>query len=95
MRIVSNPTRCILFFDVDCDDKKINVELEQDIPTNDVKVKIFYEGVQITDQNLVSVITDYMLQKYVITYDDSEDPEVTSPTQIIPQSTGSRLDPAI
>lgn len=95
MRIVSNPTRCILFFDVDCDDKKINVELEQDIPTNDVKVKIFYEGVQITDQNLVSVITDYMLQKYVITYDDSEDPEVTTPTQIIPQSTGSRLDPAI
>ena len=95
MRIVSNPTRCILFFDVDCDDKKINVELEQDIPTNDVKVKIFYEGVQITDQNLVSVITDYMLQKYVITYDDSEDPEVTPHTQIIPQSTGSRLDPAI
>ena len=95
MRIVSNPTRCILFFDVDCDDKKINVELEQDIPTNDVQVKILYEGVQITDQNLVSVITDYMLQKYIITYDDSEDPEVTPPTQIIPQSTGSRLDPAI
>ena len=95
MRIVSNPTRCILFFDVDCDDKKINVELEQDIPTNDVKVKIFYEGVQITDQNFVSVITDYMLQKYIITYDDSEDPADSQPVQNPPKSTGSRLDPAI
>jgi len=92
MRIVSNPTRCILFFDVDCDDKKLNVELEQDLSTNDVKVKIFYEGSQITDENLISLVTEYMLQKYIITYDDSEDP---GDTKVMPQSEGVRLDPAI
>jgi hypothetical protein len=92
MRIVSNPTRCILFFDVDCDDKKLNVELEQNLSTNDVKVKIFYEGLQITDENLISLVTEYMLQKYIITYDDSED---SGDTKIMPQSEGVRLDPAI
>jgi len=92
MRIVSNPTRCILFFDVDCDDKKLNVELEQDLSTNDVKVKIFYEGSQITDENLISLVTEYMLQKYIITYDDSED---SGDAKVMPQSEGVRLDPAI
>lgn len=92
MRIVSNPTRCILFFDVDCDDKKLNVELEQNLSTNEVDVKVFYESSQITDQNLVSLITDYMVQKYIITYDDSDDPSEVrhaSPTE------GVNPDPAI
>ena len=92
MRIVSNPTRCILFFDVDCDDKKLNVELEQNLSTNEVNVKVFYESSQITDQNLVSLITDYMVQKYIITYDDSDDPSEVRP---VSPTEGVNPDPAI
>lgn len=98
MRILSNPTRCILFFDVDCDHKKINVELDQDIPTDNIKIKIFHEGVEITDLNFISVISDYMLQKYIITYEDSGDSQDyadSQPLQDPQNSTASRLDPAI
>lgn len=74
MRIVSNPTRCILFFDAKFDEKSFKIELEQFIPSGEVGIKVTSEdGAEITDQNLLSLIRSYMVQKYIITYDDSDE----------------------
>lgn len=91
MRIVSNPTRCILFFDLKLDENQFKVELDQGIPSGEVKVSVVSgQGVEITDPNLIAIITQYMVQKYIISYDDSDDKPV--PVQ---EHKDIRLDPPI
>lgn len=72
MKIISDPTRCVLFFDMKIGGNEFNVELDQTLPSGDVKVKAFYKnGDEMIDQNIISVITKYLTQKYDITYENS------------------------
>ena len=86
MRINSKPTRCSLFFDLSLDDDKIKVELDQNITSGEITVKAFKDnGEEIEDSKLLALVSSFIIQKYKITYDDSEEASVTETEGTFPE----------
>lgn len=95
MRIIAKPKLCILYFDFQIGDSSFDVKVRQDVGGNsNVEVEVLdSDGNSVSDEKLLSVITNYLIQKYSISYEEPKDPGFS------PYSTQSasdvRLDPAI
>lgn len=95
MRIIAKPKLCILYFDFQIGDSLFDVEVRQNISeTQNIEVKVLdSSGNPVSDERLLNIITDYSIQKYSISYEESDNQDFNKYSS--QPSPDVRLDPAI